>query len=150
MRDARIDLTWADGDYSFRLGWGELAELQEKCNAGPYVVLNRLQSGEWRMEDISNVIRLGLIGAGQGMTPVRAVGMVRRYVEDRPPLENLFIATVILQAGLMGAPEEPVGESAAANPKVDNLTISQTEKSDLPPSMEPEPSLGSRRRKSTK
>jgi len=150
MRDARLDLTWADGDYSFRLGWGELAELQERCNAGPYVVLNRLQSGEWRIEDISNVIRLGLIGAGHDMTPTKALQLVRRYVEDRPPLENHYVAIVILTAGLLGAPEEPVGEREAANPTEVQSTTFPTEKSDLPPSTEPVPRSASRRRKSTK
>lgn len=147
MRDARIDLAWADGNHSFRLAWGQLAELQEKCDAGPYVILNRLHSGEWRIEDISNAIRLGLIGGG--MAPAAALTLTQRYVEARPPLENLQIAVLILTAGLLGAPEEPVGESAAANQTVDPSTTSQTEKSDLPPSTEPGLQSASRRRKST-
>lgn len=113
-RDAKINLTWADGDFDFRLGWGELCELQEKANAGPYIMLSRLHSGEWRMEDITHVIRLGLIGGG--MTPVEALKKVRAYVEARPPLENLPHAVGILSAGLLGAPDEPPGEDQAANP----------------------------------
>lgn len=110
-RDAAIDLDWADGTYRFRLGWGELAELQEKTNAGPYVVLQRLHSGAWMIEDVSNVIRLGLIGGG--MKPTDALAKVRTYVEKRPPLESVLHATGILTAGLMGAPDEPVGEAEA-------------------------------------
>ncbi|MBZ9973511.1 gene transfer agent family protein [Mesorhizobium sp. BR1-1-12] len=124
-RDARIELDWADGTYAFRLGWGQLAELQEKCDAGPYVVLNRLHSGQWRIEDISNVIRLGLIGGG--MLPADALKKVRAYVEDRPPFENIITAQVVLGAGLTGAPEEKLGEPAAANPAESELTTSPTE-----------------------
>lgn len=135
MRDARLDgIVFGDGDYSFRLGWGQLVELQEYTNAGPYFVLNRLHSGEWRVEDVSSIIRLGLIGAG--MEPTPALKLVRRYVEDRPPLENHQLAVIILTAGLMGAPEEPVGESVAAKRKRRQSTISRTDASDLPPSME--------------
>ncbi|WP_313760168.1 gene transfer agent family protein [Rhizobium sp.] len=111
MRDARIELDWADGTYSFRLAWGQLAELQEKCDAGPYVVFERLRTSTWRMEDISSVIRLGLIGGG--LEPVKALKLVRAYVEDRPPVESLTFALGILSAGLLGAPDEPLGEAEA-------------------------------------
>lgn len=110
-RDAKITLAWADGDHMFRLGWGEIAELQEKTGAGPYVVLQRLYSGEWRVEYIAQVLRLGLIGGG--MAPEAALKAVRFYVEQRPPVENLSFAISVLSAGLIGAPEEGVGEEGA-------------------------------------
>ncbi len=125
MRDGRIEFDWADGTYSFRLAWGQLAELQEKCDAGPYVVLQRLHSGSWRIEDITNIIRLGLIGGGS--QPAAALKLVRAYVEDRPPMENLIPAQVILSASLMGAPEEKVGEVDAASQTENSLTNSRTE-----------------------
>lgn len=114
MRDARIELTFADGDYSFRMGWGELAELQEKCDAGPHVVYSRLGDGSWKIEDISHTIRLGLIGGG--LTPVDALKVVRKYVEARPPLESLLTAQAVLLAALYGVEEEQVGESVAPSP----------------------------------
>jgi hypothetical protein len=125
MRDARVSFDWADGTYSFRLAWGQLEELQEKCDAGPYVVLQRLHSGAWRIEDIANIIRLGLIGGG--LEPAPALKLARRYVEARPPMENLIPAQVILSAGLAGAPEEKVGEGDAASQKTNSSTNSQTE-----------------------
>lgn len=135
-RDARIELAWADGDYSFRLAWGQLAELQEKTNAGPYVVLNRLYNGQWRIEDISNVIRLGLIGGG--LKPAEALRLTRTYVEDRPPLENVLVAHAVIAAGLQGAPEDAVGE--AQGEAETSSTTSPTENSASQPSTEPEPS----------
>lgn len=135
-RDASIVLDWADGTYAFRLAWGELEKLQEACDAGPYVVLNRLIDGSWRVSDISAVIRLGLIGGG--MVPADALKKVRSYVEDRPPMESITIAQAVLSAAIVGAPDEEVGKKAeAANPAESSLTISRTASSDLPPSTEP-------------
>lgn len=110
-RDAKIELAWADGDYTFRLAWGQLAELQEKTDCGPYVVLQRLLDGTWFTTDISHVIRLGLIGGG--MEPPKALALVRAYVEERPPVENLPVAQAIMMAACMGAPDDKVGESPA-------------------------------------
>jgi hypothetical protein len=137
-RDASISLDWADGNYAFRLAWGELEKLQEACDAGPYVILGRLTDGSWRIGDISAVIRLGLIGGG--MTPVDALKKVRSYVEGRPPMESLMTAQAILSAGIIGAPEEDVGKKdEAANQTENNSTIFRTESSDLPLSTEPAP-----------
>ena len=122
-RDAQITFPWADGDFTFRLGWGELELLQESCNAGPYVILNRLYDESWRLGDISHTLRIGLIGGG--MKPVDALNKVRAYVEKRPPMENLVFAQAVLSAGLVGAPEEKLGEDEAANQESVS-TISQT------------------------
>jgi hypothetical protein len=124
-RDASIELDFADGTFTFRLAWGELAKVQEACDAGPYVVLQRLMTGEWRLSDISEVIRQGLIGGG--FTPVEATKKVRAYVEARPPTENLSLAQAVLTVGLMGAPEERLGEAEAASQAGSGLTISPTE-----------------------
>lgn len=137
-RDASVTLVWADGTYTFRLGWGEIEALQEACNAGPWVILDRLAKRQCLIGDIAHTIRQGLIGGG--MVPAAATKLVQTYVEKRPPAENLIYAIGILQVGLQGAPEEPSGELEAANPKESNLTVSPTEKSDLPLSTEMEPS----------
>lgn len=104
-------LDWADGTYEFALRWGELSELQDICKAGPFVVLARLSAGQWLIEDISAVIRLGLIGAG--VEPQKALKLVQTYVEARPPMENASFAQGILNVALMGAPDEPPGEAPA-------------------------------------
>jgi hypothetical protein len=124
MRDGQITLTWADGDYVFRLGWGELELLQEACNAGPYVILDRLIEKTFRIGDISHVLRLGLIGGG--MAPTAALTLVRAYVESRVPAENLIFAQAVLSAACVGAPEERLGETDAPSPD-ENSTISPTE-----------------------
>lgn len=108
-RDGRLELDWADGRYGFRLAWGELIKLQEACDTGPFVIYGRLQDGSWRVEDISHVIRLGLIGGG--LEPGKALTLVRSYVESRPPLENRTLAIGVLSAALMGAPDEKPGKA---------------------------------------
>lgn len=133
-RSAEITLDWADGTYLFALKWGQLAELQEKCDAGPYVVLGRLAAGSWKIEDISDTIRLGLIGGG--MAPVDALKKVRAYVEDRPPFENLQYAQAILSAAVVGAPDEQTGKPRAGSRRA---TRSRAERSGSPESTEPEP-----------
>lgn len=138
-RDASLELDWADGRYTFRLAWAELEQLQEACDAGPYVILNRLIDGSWRVADISNVIRLGLIGGG--MAPLVALKKIRSYVEGFAPMKNLLIAQAVLSAAVVGAPDEDGGKKGeAANPAASSSTLSRTESSDLPPSTAAEPS----------
>lgn len=106
-RDASIGpIPWADGDYTFRLGWGELSLLQEATDCGPLYLLERLASKHWRVGDISNTIRLGLIGGGT--EPTKALALVKSYVESRPPMETAQLAYIILGAGVQGAPDEPI------------------------------------------
>jgi hypothetical protein len=105
-RDASIGpLTWADGKYAFRLGWGELALLQEATDCGPLFLLERLAGKHWRIGDISHSIRLGLQGGG--MEPAAATKLVESYVESRPPMENVMLAYAVVAAGVQGAPDEP-------------------------------------------
>jgi hypothetical protein len=133
-RDASITLTWGDGDHHFRLGWGEIAKLQEACDAGPFVILDRLRSGTCRLEDISAVIRWGLIGGGKA--PAEAAKLVRLFVEDRPPAENRLTAYAVMGAGCHGAPEEQIEKKSGAPDRDSGSTISPTERSGSEPSTE--------------
>lgn len=117
-RDGSVDLDWADGHYTFRLGWGELEKLQEACGAGPWMIHARLASGAWKLADIRETIRLALIGGG--LAPDKALRLVRDYVESRPPLETLMLARGILSVALMGPGDEPLGEAAAATGSAEN------------------------------
>lgn len=131
-RDASVELDFADGTYTFRLAWGELIKLQEARDCGPWVVLDRLVSGRWYVEDISEVIRLGLIGGGK--RPDQALKLVRDYVQDRHPVETLVIAQRVLGVSLVGVEDESAlkkDEAASPDGKSPN---SPTGKSGLPPS----------------
>jgi hypothetical protein len=80
------------------------ADLDFLADFNAYALLRGI-GGDWRVEDVRETIRLGLIGAG--MTPTDAFGMVTRYVDDlqRSPLvDNVGIAAAILHHALT-APE---------------------------------------------
>jgi Phage tail tube protein, GTA-gp10 len=103
-RNAEITFAWADGTYTFRLAYGELAELQEKSGVGPQLLLSRLIDGSWRVADAYDTIRLGLIGGGK--SPVDAMKLCERYVRERPLIESLTPAKAILLAALSGVEGE--------------------------------------------
>lgn len=107
---ARITLLWGDGDRTFRLAIGQLRELQDKCDAGPAEILGRLSNGTWRVDDIRETLRLGLIGGGA--TPTDALVLVARYVDSRPLMENVMPAQAVLLAAIVGE-EDPPGKPGA-------------------------------------
>ena len=63
------------------------------------------------MDDLRETIRLGLIGGG--MDPLDALVLVKRYVDDRPLMENVLPAWRILSAALMGPEDDAPGKEAA-------------------------------------
>lgn len=107
---AMITEPFGDGDHTFCLDWPRMVELEKVREAGPLVILSRL-SGPWMVEDISAVIRLGLIGGG--CTPVEALRLTKTYVEGRPLLENLSLAYKCLAVAISG-PLPPAEEAAPA------------------------------------
>lgn len=112
-RDGRLITKVAGADVEFRLAWGQIVELQEARDAGPFVVLGRLEDKTWKPDDVSVVLVLGLVGAG--LPYADALATVEGWLADRLPAENAVLAHAVLLAGLVGAPDEPVGKTAAAD-----------------------------------
>ena len=129
-----------DAVHSFRLPLGQLEELQEKTKAGPQALLERLIGGTWTIRDVTETIRLGLIGGG--MLPADAHQFIGRYVDQQPLSTSLGAAVVILSATLNGRQvEDAGGNAAAAKSKSEPAPTGLT----LPPSDEAPPSSASRR-----
>jgi hypothetical protein len=107
-RHGDVTLDWGDGRYKFRLGYGEMLELQEICDAGPAVIAHRLRNDTYRVQDYRETLRIGLIGGGveQG----KALRLIKRFVDNQPPAENLLHAWIVLNAFLIGVSEEEVGK----------------------------------------
>lgn len=112
MSRCSVNLTWADGEYTFCLPLAQIEELQRICDAGPLVIAERLRQGFWKAEDIHATIRLGLIGGG--MKPVEALRLVRLYVHEQPLADNAVPALAVINAALFGVEYDPVGKSPAA------------------------------------
>lgn len=98
----------------FRLTIGGAEELEEKCDAGLSLIARRLISGEWRIRDVRETIRLGLVGAGE--SDQAAMILIQRYAEHG--LEALRILAVnILAPVLQGVPDDPPGKSRRTRSK---------------------------------
>jgi hypothetical protein len=118
-RHAAIELDWADGTYTFRLGISDIEELEAKRDLSIYEIARRMHPDrpEARITDISEVLRIGLIGGGT--KPTDALAKVRRYVEERPVEENRDVAYAVVLAALARVhsrdiEEPPKGEVGAA------------------------------------
>lgn len=107
------DRLWPGGEHAFRLRLGELRALQDKCDAGPELILQRIRLGAWKVDDLFETLRLGLIGGGMD------AGEARRKVADafeRDPLLSFKSpALEVLAAALIGDPDDPAGEPSLAS-----------------------------------
>jgi len=116
-RHGAVELDWADGTYTFRLGLSEIEEVEEKRDLSLFALARRLSPAERdaRFADVREVLRLGLIGGG--MKPVNALAKVRRYIDERPFDENRDVAYAVVLAGLArvnSIEARPSGEADAA------------------------------------
>lgn len=128
-RDGRIEYDWGGDTRTFRLDISRLIALQDATGSGPYEVLTRLSSGRWLIKDITETIRLGLLGGG--MDGKKARELVEEHVSAGSVMQSVQVAQAIVMAALIGDPEEPVGKKEPAE---------VTGASQPPASMEPEPS----------
>lgn len=122
---SKISFPFGDDEYTFCLRIKELRELQEKLDAGPMRILNRLVQSDWRVDDAREVIRLGLIGGG--LEPLKALSVVRRYCDERPLLESIEPALKILSAALIGV--EGQEQPPKAEPLETAVTTTSTSES---------------------
>jgi hypothetical protein len=109
-----IRFDWADGEHVFRLALAQLRELQDRTGVGPQALADRLAGRDWRIDDLRETIRLGLIGGG--MDPLDALARVRTYVDARPLLESVYPAWRIVNAALMGPTDDQPGKKEAPPP----------------------------------
>jgi hypothetical protein len=109
-------LVWVGGEHRFRLGLGELRALQKNCDAGPEQVFNRIRLGNWRVDDLIEVLRLGLIGSGE-MEAKEAGPFIARLLEVHPLVTLKLPALAVLAAALLPMEgQETEGKPEAASP----------------------------------
>lgn len=129
-RHGLVVTPWADGDHAFRLGLDGIEEVEEACGASLFEIHDRLSLRTARLKDISTVLRVGLIGGGSA--PVDALGLVRRYCDERPLDESRDVALVVVLAGLarvhgddLTAEDDPSGEADAPAGASASVTTSE-------------------------
>ncbi|WP_309086466.1 gene transfer agent family protein [Chelativorans sp.] len=95
-----IELAWNGGEHTFRLGLAEIEELERECEMSVFLLYSAVSDKVpfAHLKHYSAVIRLGLVGGG--MAPVEARAEVRRNVDERPLVESVVLAQVILRAAL--------------------------------------------------
>lgn len=105
---------FGDGEHSFALPFPMIEELQRRTGVGIGALFHRVRSMHFTIADISETIRLALIGGG--MEPKAALAMVQTYVEKRPLTESLPIVFAILETIWFGSVSDPApgaeGEAA--------------------------------------
>lgn len=102
-------LGWPGGEHDFALPLGQLRALQEHTGAGPQEVFRRLTDGSWRVDDLVEVIRLGLIGAGS-MDQAEAGPEVTRLFGLHPLASFVPVARVIMGARLFSTEAQDFGQ----------------------------------------
>lgn len=142
-----VELQWADGGpdgegYRFDISKiKQQRELEAKCDAGIQRIMQRLLSGDARVDDYRETIRLGLIGGG--MAPVTATKLVVDYVDGRPRIESISVAVAVLMTLCTGrnADDAEDGDDAdAGKPEAPETSAGEQTS---PPSTAPEPPSGS-------
>lgn len=138
-----IDLQFADGAYTFKLGLAQVRELQEKTKSGIGALYARVLQGRmgegldvghtayaaFRIDDLRETVRQGLIGGGSGrvdgadvlVTSLRATELVERYLDPMPLAEQWKLAAAVLYALVEGyrddASDDDVVEPAPGDDK---------------------------------
>jgi hypothetical protein len=105
-------IIWANGEDVFCIAKvGLILDLEDKCKSGFAVVMARLESGAWGINDVREPIRLGLIGGG--MKPEAAMAAVRRHVDENPLAHSVLVAYEVMRAAMFGVPaDDQVGQAA--------------------------------------
>lgn len=96
---------FGDAERAFSLPPELIAELERKTGAGIGGLCRRLFAGDFHLAEVTETIRLGLIGGGE--TPETAAALIAAYVANRPLAETYPLAVAILEAAWFGAPQEP-------------------------------------------
>lgn len=145
--DASVVIPFGGEERRFRLAIGELRELQQAVNKnrganpiGPWSLLQLIGARDAWIDDLRDVIRLGLIGGGTRLELVP--GLVKKYVDERPLMESGPVAFAILATALVGDQSDQI-----AKKKPDETAA--TTLSDSAKSTDQAPQWDSRREKST-
>jgi hypothetical protein len=154
-----IDLYFANGAYRFALGLEQVNELQNVCGDGIGAIYARVLQGRstddvtvshpaygaYKLADLVETVRQGLIGGGQGIVdeqPVkveamRANQLVANYLHAMPLAKQWDLAAAILFAKIEGhEPGETINAPDETATEADKKKVGEQDGSTTP---EPSP-----------
>jgi hypothetical protein len=105
------EIVWPGGEHSFRLGIGELRAIEQRSDAGCAVVMMRLLSSQWKIDDVVGPIRLGLVGGG--MQERDAQKAVEAALDVASPYALAVTAAEIIRRFIMWETDDQPGEPEA-------------------------------------
>lgn len=123
MPTGSVLLAWRGGEHVFCVGQVKsVLALEEASGAGIFAIAGRVESslavaaagqlgGQAGLNDVREVIRLGLIGGG--MAADDAMKLIKLHVDGAPLVESLTLSYAVLAAYLRGVPGDKVGKGEA-------------------------------------
>lgn len=139
-----ITISWRNGEDEFCIAqFKSVCLLQEKCGCGIYEIAARLNSvllaavqsrlgGNARVEDVRETIRIGLMGGGK--SPEEANRIIATCVDGQPLAHSVLVAYKVIEAYLIGVPDDPLGKPAAAEAATGPTSSTTKAASAVPPS----------------
>lgn len=91
---------FGDADHDFRLTPPLILELERVTNAGIGALSRRFFAGEFRHQELLEVMRLGLIGGGE--SPQTAASLTSTYAATMPVMELYGIALPVIETVMFG------------------------------------------------
>jgi hypothetical protein len=95
---------WPAGEHDFCLRIGELRALEQRCDAGIAQILLRLMGSTFKVDDVFEVLRLGLQGGG--MSERQAI----KTIDLAFPHANLFGLAPTAAKVLLAFTSWPIGQ----------------------------------------
>lgn len=115
----------------FELRLGEIRELERACASGIAAVYMRVATLQFKIDDVRETIRLGLIGGGASFPEAEAI--VRFSVDGRPVNGSVQLAADILRAVFEGL--DPEKKTSVAEPGGAQATCAPSMSSGEPPDL---------------
>lgn len=101
---------FGDAEHEFRLTAPTIKELERVTGCGIGALIKRVIARDFHHGDISETIRLALIGGGAD--PAEASALVNAYAVDRPLSQTYPLAVAILENLWAGEPQKEATDAA--------------------------------------
>lgn len=104
---ALVEMPFADELHRFRLGLGQMEDLETRFRVGTIEWIEKFRANQWRIGEMRSVFITALVGGGQ--TPAQAKEVVDRCMMAWPMVRNVDLFWKIVNAALL---EPPAGLSS--------------------------------------